>query len=122
MFSLDWPPKCQQLKFEVFMCSQKSEVDLNCYGYINYKGNTEVHTRVNLLMVFYGISKSVFMFMWLLHSVHLARRVLQLERQNTSLRRDLDRYKSQIGQISEEVKIHTHCSRSVPAQQQSLMG
>ncbi|XP_030012559.1 progesterone-induced-blocking factor 1 [Sphaeramia orbicularis] len=36
-------------------------------------------------------------------SVHLARRVLQLERQNTSLRRDLDRHKSQTGQISEEL-------------------
>ncbi|XP_068597550.1 progesterone-induced-blocking factor 1 [Brachionichthys hirsutus] len=36
-------------------------------------------------------------------SVHLARRVLQLERQNTSLRRELDRHKSQSGQISEEL-------------------
>uniref|UniRef100_A0A8C3AKP4 Progesterone immunomodulatory binding factor 1 n=1 Tax=Cyclopterus lumpus TaxID=8103 RepID=A0A8C3AKP4_CYCLU len=35
-------------------------------------------------------------------SVHLARRVLQLERQNTSLRRELERHKSQTGQISEE--------------------
>ncbi|XP_006784053.1 progesterone-induced-blocking factor 1 [Neolamprologus brichardi] len=36
-------------------------------------------------------------------SVHLARRVLQLERQNTSLRRDLESHKSQTGQISEEL-------------------
>ncbi|GAA6229646.1 progesterone-induced-blocking factor 1 [Lates japonicus] len=36
-------------------------------------------------------------------SVHLARRVLQLERQNTSLRQELDRHKSQTGQISEEL-------------------
>ncbi|KAM9364266.1 progesterone-induced-blocking factor 1 isoform 1-T2 [Pholidichthys leucotaenia] len=36
-------------------------------------------------------------------SVHLARRVLQLERQNTSLRRELERHKSQTGQISEEL-------------------
>ncbi|XP_060895957.1 progesterone-induced-blocking factor 1 [Labrus mixtus] len=36
-------------------------------------------------------------------SVHLARRVLQLERQNTSLRRELDTHKSQTGQISEEL-------------------
>uniref|UniRef100_A0A3B4F4R1 Progesterone immunomodulatory binding factor 1 n=1 Tax=Pundamilia nyererei TaxID=303518 RepID=A0A3B4F4R1_9CICH len=35
-------------------------------------------------------------------SVHLARRVLQLERQNTSLRRELESHKSQTGQISEE--------------------
>uniref|UniRef100_A0A8D0AJI9 Progesterone immunomodulatory binding factor 1 n=1 Tax=Sander lucioperca TaxID=283035 RepID=A0A8D0AJI9_SANLU len=36
-------------------------------------------------------------------SVHLARRVLQLERQNTSLRRELERHKSQTGHISEEL-------------------
>ncbi|XP_022061964.1 progesterone-induced-blocking factor 1 [Acanthochromis polyacanthus] len=36
-------------------------------------------------------------------SVHLARRVLQLERQNTSLRRELEMHKSQRGQISEEL-------------------
>ncbi|XP_037127223.1 progesterone-induced-blocking factor 1 isoform X1 [Syngnathus acus] len=36
-------------------------------------------------------------------SVHLARRVLQLERQNTSLRRDLEKHQSQTGQISEEL-------------------
>uniref|UniRef100_A0A3Q3KDL0 Progesterone immunomodulatory binding factor 1 n=1 Tax=Monopterus albus TaxID=43700 RepID=A0A3Q3KDL0_MONAL len=36
-------------------------------------------------------------------SVHLARRVLQLERENTSLRRELDTHKSQTGQISEEL-------------------
>ncbi|MEQ2216571.1 hypothetical protein XENOCAPTIV_018469, partial [Xenoophorus captivus] len=36
-------------------------------------------------------------------SVHLARRVLQLERQNTSLRRELDRLQSQMGQMSQEV-------------------
>ncbi|KAK2824439.1 hypothetical protein Q5P01_021614 [Channa striata] len=36
-------------------------------------------------------------------SVHLARRVLQLERQNTSLRRELEKHKSQTGQISEEL-------------------
>ncbi|XP_038149790.1 progesterone-induced-blocking factor 1 [Cyprinodon tularosa] len=36
-------------------------------------------------------------------SVHLARRVLQLERQNTSLRRDLDRHQSQTGQMSQEL-------------------
>ncbi|XP_037542125.1 progesterone-induced-blocking factor 1, partial [Nematolebias whitei] len=36
-------------------------------------------------------------------SVHLARRVLQLERQNTSLRRELESHKSQAGQISQEL-------------------
>uniref|UniRef100_G3P5S2 Progesterone immunomodulatory binding factor 1 n=1 Tax=Gasterosteus aculeatus aculeatus TaxID=481459 RepID=G3P5S2_GASAC len=36
-------------------------------------------------------------------SVHLARRVLQLERQNTSLTRELERLKSQTGHVSEEV-------------------
>ncbi|XP_056148103.1 progesterone-induced-blocking factor 1 [Lampris incognitus] len=36
-------------------------------------------------------------------SVHLARRVLQLERLNTSLRRELERYNTQTGQISEEL-------------------
>lgn len=36
-------------------------------------------------------------------SVHLARRVLQLERQNTSLRRELEKHKSQSGQMSEEL-------------------
>ncbi|PWA25597.1 hypothetical protein CCH79_00001785 [Gambusia affinis] len=39
----------------------------------------------------------------LLRSVHLARRVLQLERQNTSLRRDLDRHQNQTGQMSQEL-------------------
>ncbi|XP_061645004.1 progesterone-induced-blocking factor 1 [Phyllopteryx taeniolatus] len=38
-------------------------------------------------------------------SVHLARRVLQLERQNTSLRRDLERHQTQTGQISEELLV-----------------
>ncbi|XP_024916527.1 progesterone-induced-blocking factor 1 isoform X2 [Cynoglossus semilaevis] len=36
-------------------------------------------------------------------SVHLARRVLQLERQNTSLRRELETHKSQAGQVSDEL-------------------
>ncbi|XP_061767675.1 progesterone-induced-blocking factor 1 isoform X3 [Nerophis ophidion] len=36
-------------------------------------------------------------------SVHLARRVLQLERLNTSLRSELERHQSQTGQISEEL-------------------
>uniref|UniRef100_A0A3B3TYF0 Progesterone immunomodulatory binding factor 1 n=1 Tax=Poecilia latipinna TaxID=48699 RepID=A0A3B3TYF0_9TELE len=36
-------------------------------------------------------------------SVHLARRVLQLERQNTLLRRDLDRHQNQTGQMSQEL-------------------
>ncbi|KAI9535543.1 hypothetical protein NQZ68_003097 [Dissostichus eleginoides] len=36
-------------------------------------------------------------------SVHLARRVLQLERLNTSLRRELERHQSQAGQISDEL-------------------
>ncbi|XP_058507413.1 progesterone-induced-blocking factor 1 [Solea solea] len=36
-------------------------------------------------------------------SVHLARRVLQLERQNTTLRRELERHESQSGRISEEL-------------------
>lgn len=47
------------------------------------------------------------LFVWLPRSVHLARRVLQLERQNTSLRRELDRCKLQSGQVSEEVNTHT---------------
>lgn len=36
-------------------------------------------------------------------SVHLARRVLQLERQNTSLRRELERHNSQTAKISGEL-------------------
>ncbi|XP_017288075.1 progesterone-induced-blocking factor 1 isoform X2 [Kryptolebias marmoratus] len=36
-------------------------------------------------------------------SVHLARRVLQLERQNTALRRELEGHKSQAGQMSQEL-------------------
>ncbi|XP_055018519.1 progesterone-induced-blocking factor 1 isoform X2 [Boleophthalmus pectinirostris] len=36
-------------------------------------------------------------------SVHLARRVLQLERQNTALRRELDANKAQAGQVSQEL-------------------
>uniref|UniRef100_A0A667X5K4 Progesterone immunomodulatory binding factor 1 n=1 Tax=Myripristis murdjan TaxID=586833 RepID=A0A667X5K4_9TELE len=36
-------------------------------------------------------------------SVHLARRVLQLEKQNTLLRRELERHSTQTGQISEEL-------------------
>ncbi|CAL8299155.1 unnamed protein product [Merluccius merluccius] len=36
-------------------------------------------------------------------SVHLARRVLQLERQNTSLRREVERHTTQTGHISEEL-------------------
>uniref|UniRef100_A0A3Q3WEM5 Uncharacterized protein n=1 Tax=Mola mola TaxID=94237 RepID=A0A3Q3WEM5_MOLML len=36
-------------------------------------------------------------------SVHLARRVLQLERQNTTLRRELDKHKLESGQISEQL-------------------
>uniref|UniRef100_A0A672H470 Progesterone immunomodulatory binding factor 1 n=1 Tax=Salarias fasciatus TaxID=181472 RepID=A0A672H470_SALFA len=36
-------------------------------------------------------------------SVHLARRVLQLERQNTSLRRELEQRKAQAGEMSEEL-------------------
>ncbi|KAK7166160.1 hypothetical protein R3I93_006055 [Phoxinus phoxinus] len=37
-------------------------------------------------------------------SVHLARRVLQLEKQNTLLRRDLERHTAHSGQISEELE------------------
>ncbi|KAM4729540.1 progesterone-induced-blocking factor 1 [Anableps anableps] len=36
-------------------------------------------------------------------SVHLARRVLQLERHNTSLRRELEKHQSQTGQMSKEL-------------------
>ncbi|CAN9499679.1 unnamed protein product [Ophioblennius macclurei] len=36
-------------------------------------------------------------------SVHLARRVLQLERQNTSLTRELEKHKSQAGEMSDEL-------------------
>ncbi len=54
-------------------------------------------------------------------SVHLARRVLQLEKQNTLLRRDLERQAAHSSQISEEVlhfiltrmqkhTIHTYCT------------
>ncbi|KAF7656759.1 hypothetical protein LDENG_00036560 [Lucifuga dentata] len=38
-------------------------------------------------------------------SVHLARRVLQLERLNTSLRRELERHKSEAGHISDELSV-----------------
>ncbi|XP_077585777.1 progesterone-induced-blocking factor 1 [Stigmatopora nigra] len=41
-------------------------------------------------------------------SVHLARRVLQLERENTSVRRDLEKHQSQTGQISEELSAANH--------------
>ncbi|XP_064165918.1 progesterone-induced-blocking factor 1 isoform X1 [Anguilla rostrata] len=37
-------------------------------------------------------------------SVHLARRLLQLEKQNTLLRRDLERQTAHVGQISEELE------------------
>lgn len=61
----------------------------------------------------------MFVFMWLWGSVHLARRVLQLERQNTSLRRELEKHKCQAGQISEEVSARKHPDihsfRRVPA-------
>lgn len=54
------------------------------------------------------VLSSVNLFVSLPCSVHLARRVLQLERQNTSLSKELDRVKSQTGQISDEVNTHTH--------------
>ncbi|KAI1899591.1 hypothetical protein AGOR_G00063370 [Albula goreensis] len=38
-------------------------------------------------------------------SVHLARRLLQLEKQNTLLRRDLERQTAHVGQISEELEV-----------------
>lgn len=41
-------------------------------------------------------------------SVHLARRVLQLEKQNTALRRELERHSTQTGQISEELSAANH--------------
>ncbi|XP_071187077.1 progesterone-induced-blocking factor 1 isoform X2 [Salvelinus alpinus] len=41
-------------------------------------------------------------------SVHLARRLLQLEKQNTLLRRDLERRNSHTGQISEELETANH--------------
>ncbi|KAK6325893.1 hypothetical protein J4Q44_G00052350 [Coregonus suidteri] len=41
-------------------------------------------------------------------SVHLARRVLQLEKQNTLLRRDLERRNTHTGQISEELEAANH--------------
>uniref|UniRef100_A0A673I1H7 Progesterone immunomodulatory binding factor 1 n=1 Tax=Sinocyclocheilus rhinocerous TaxID=307959 RepID=A0A673I1H7_9TELE len=44
-------------------------------------------------------------------SVHLARRVLQLEKQNTLLRRDLERQTAHSSQISEEVLIFTLLTR-----------
>ena len=37
------------------------------------------------------------------HSVHLARRLLQLEKQNTLLAKDLEHQKEQVTQISQEV-------------------
>ena len=37
-------------------------------------------------------------------SVHLARRVLQLEKQNTHLRRDLEKQNTQIGKVSKELE------------------
>ncbi|KAG9349559.1 hypothetical protein JZ751_028006 [Albula glossodonta] len=38
-------------------------------------------------------------------SVHLARRLLQLDKQNTLLRRDLERQTAHVGQISEELEV-----------------
>lgn len=46
-------------------------------------------------------------------SVHLARRVLQLEKQNTLLRRDLERSTAHTGQISEEVSHSQTCTRII---------
>lgn len=40
-------------------------------------------------------------FYW--HSVHLARRLLQLEKQNSLLVKDLEHQKEQVTQISQEV-------------------
>lgn len=71
-----------------------------------------------LMLSCFGISITV--FVWPLCSVHLARRVLQLERQNTSLRRELEIHKSQAGQISQEVHTHTHHTQS--ASGSSLFG
>lgn len=47
----------------------------------------------------YSLSKNLLIFC----SVHLARRVLQLERANTSLRNELDRESEQKDQLAEEV-------------------
>lgn len=56
-------------------------------------------------------------------SVHLARRLLQLERQNTSLRRELDGHRLQSEHASEEVNTHTHTNAQMwsPAWRHSLL-
>lgn len=89
------------------MRSQKLNL-ISTVGYIKCRvNNVERHTGVNLLVLScFGIPKTL--FVWLSCSVHLARRVLQLERQNTSLRRELDRHKLQSGHISEEVNTHSN--------------
>ncbi|POI20804.1 hypothetical protein CIB84_015449, partial [Bambusicola thoracicus] len=44
------------------------------------------------------------------HSVHLARRLLQLEKQNSLLVKDLEHQKEQVTQISQEVN---YCSKKI---------
>lgn len=60
-----------------------------------------------LVLSYFGISK-------LSASVHLARRVLQLERQNTSLRRELDSHRLKSEQASEQVHTHTEKCAVLP--------
>lgn len=92
------------LWFEPCMHSRKLNL-ISTLGNIKCRiNNVEWHTGVNLSC--FGIFKTL--FVWLSCSVHLARRVLQLERQNTSLRRELDRHKLQSGHISEEVNTHSN--------------
>ncbi|KAF0027086.1 hypothetical protein F2P81_019827 [Scophthalmus maximus] len=64
--------------------------------------NEEVAERV-LFSYGYGANVPTTAKRRLKQSVHLARRVLQLERQNTSLRREFERHETQTGQISEEL-------------------
>lgn len=52
-------------------------------------------------LYFYAVSTTLM----IVFSVHLARRVLQLEKINTSLRQEVDREKKKMLQLAEEVRL-----------------
>ncbi|KAI5089898.1 progesterone-induced-blocking factor 1 isoform X1, partial [Silurus meridionalis] len=54
-------------------------------------------------------------------SVHLARRVLQLEKQNTQLRRDLERSSAHTGQLCEELQAANQLLQQAPQPQSYLI-
>uniref|UniRef100_A0A8C5CKM8 Progesterone immunomodulatory binding factor 1 n=1 Tax=Gadus morhua TaxID=8049 RepID=A0A8C5CKM8_GADMO len=99
----------QQKKLEVFhVMLNKNNYNLeNILNKILFKNsylieNEEEAERV-LFSYGYGANVPTTAKRRLQQSVHLARRVLQLERQNTSLRREVEKHTTQTGHISEEL-------------------